>query len=120
MKAKKILVGLGLCSLLAFPATYVTAATCSNVQVLEAGGTAIGKVVKLKNMTGAQCGTNWAANAEVYFLLDTTSANANSMLAAALSAQATGSNVLVVNKSGDSFAQWSQIGTLYAKTTVTP
>jgi hypothetical protein len=122
MMTKKLLMGLGVFSLLAIPAINASAlGVCTNVEVTEAGAAYTGKVVKLKNMSGANCGTAgtlWANGVELYFFLDTpTSTQASAMLAAALSAQATGNKVTVILKSGDDFTQWKQLGALYAKNT---
>ena len=116
MMIKKILMGFGLCSLLAFPATNAQA-NCS-AQVIQAGSANAGKVVKLKNISIANCGT-WIVQQDRYFLLDNTAAgNANGMLAAALSAQASGNTVFVVPKAGGSaYTEWSSLQALYSQTT---
>jgi hypothetical protein len=118
MMTKKLLMSLGVCSLLAFPAINANAlGFCTDTQVLLAGSNSTGKVVQLKNTSNATCGTNWASGATQLFYLDNVTGNANAMLAAALSAQASGAKVYVVLKAGDAFNQWSTLGSLYAITT---
>ena len=116
MMIKKLLMGFGLCSVLAFPATNALA-NCS-AEVIQAGSANAGKVVKLKNISLANCGT-WAMQQERYFLLDnTTAGNANGMLAAALSAQASGNTVFVIPKAGGSaYIEWSSLQAVYSQTT---
>jgi hypothetical protein len=117
MKTKMILMGLGLCSLLAIPSTNALAEDgyCSNVQVLQAGNsTYAGKVLKLRN-TDKVCGS-WAVGTDLYFLLP--EPQANGMLAAALSAQAAGGKIVIVPAEGNS--GFTSLGSLAAVYTDIP
>ncbi len=113
MMAKKILLGLGLCSLLAFPATHANAENgfCSGVEVLQAGAHNLGKVVLLKN-TRADCG-NWGQGTQQFFFLDNSAGQANAMLASALAAQASGLTVTVF-KPNNSYTSYSTLAGIYA------
>jgi hypothetical protein len=102
MTTKKMVLGLGLglCSLLAFSATnsYAENGFCSGGKVLQAGARSTGgKFVQILN-TRTDCGTPvWPQNTARTFFLDDTGAQANAMLAAALSAQATGTRVVIIS-----------------------
>jgi hypothetical protein len=119
MMAKKMLLGLGLCSLLAFPATNANAESgfCSGAEVLQAGSHNLGKVVLLRN-TRTDCG-NWAQNAQTFFFLDNSAQQANAMLASALSAQASGAAVTIF-KPNNSYTAYSTVVGLYSAPVVAP
>lgn len=105
MTTKKMVLGLGLglCSLLAFSATnsYAEAGFCSRVKVLQAGARAGQKFVQVQT-TRNDC-VGWALNSTRILFLSDTNLQANAMLAAALSAQATGGMVLVISTVPDNY-----------------
>lgn len=68
---------------------------CTGVIVLGAGANTTSKVVRLKH-TRSDCGAEWPANTPRWFILDDSHSNASAMLAAALTAQATGKTLIVV------------------------
>ena len=95
MMTKKILLGLGLCSLLAFPVANAQAENgfCSGGQVLSAG-TNLGTIsVQILN-TRSDCGT-WGQGTGRTFFINDTNGQANAMLATALAAQASQATVIV-------------------------
>ena len=112
MMTKKILLGLGLCSLLAFPAVNAKAEAgyCSNGVVVMTGSFATGNAVTIRN-TRADC-AGWPQGTTRAFAISDAGGQANEMLAAALAAQAAGGNVLVISQS-PTFADNSVITLLY-------
>ena len=115
MKTKNILMGLvGLCWLLALNATNAFA-NCPS-QVIQAGAATGGKIVRLKNISGANCGS-WANQTDRYLVLNNLNNNANAMLAAALSAQASGNTIVAIPSVGTNYTEWSSLQAVYAQAT---
>ncbi len=86
---------------------------CSNVTVAKAGASDSGPAVALTNTnTTSQCG-NWVQGSTLWFKLDNTNNTANAMLAAALSAKASGQKITVVSKSGNTYASWGNLTAVY-------
>ena len=86
---------------------------CSEVEVIYAGAEVTDKVVKLKN-TRADCG-NWPQNAELVFILDNSTGNANAMLAAAFEALVSAERVTVEPQSqanGGEYGDWTVLVSL--------
>lgn len=108
---KKLCVGAAVVGLL-FATTGIGFAQdgyCSGVVVKEVGakvdgGTPI-NVVSLINKR-SDCG-DWPENATYWFVLD--SANADAMLAAALTAKSLGKTVTVVSKTGNVYQSWGTL-----------
>jgi hypothetical protein len=119
MMTKKILLGLGLCSLLAFPAVNAQAEAgyCSNGVVTMVGAFEAGNAVTIRN-TRTDC-VGWANGAVRAFALDDSGGRANEMLAAAMAAQASGGNVLIISQS-PTFANNSVLVLLYAQAELQP
>lgn len=88
MLIKNFAITLVLCSLFALPMANIASAEvnyCSGVEILSAGSsTSGGKMVLLKN-NREDCG-NWALDSALWFMLDDSTGQANSMLATALTA----------------------------------
>ncbi len=118
MSLKNLTVALSFCSLFALSSaqdSFAENAYCSGVEVIFAGSHSLGKIVNLKN-TRTDCG-NWALGSTLFFLLDDSTKNANAMLAAALSAQASGGTVLIVpidGSQGGIYSNYSTLTALYA------
>jgi hypothetical protein len=114
MMTKKILLGLGLCSLLAFPAANAKAEAgfCSNGQVVMAGSFGTGTAVTVRN-TRTDC-AGWPQGTTRAFSISDAGGQANEMLATALAAQAAGGNVLIISQS-PTFADNSVVVLIYAQ-----
>ena len=113
MMTKKILLGLGLCSLMAFPVANAQAEVgfCSNGQVVSAGAFGTGKAVQLRN-TRTDC-QGWPNGTSRTFILDEAGGQGSAMLAAALAAQAAASPVLIISQNA-SFANGSTLSLIYS------
>lgn len=115
MMTKKIVLGLGLCSLLAFPVANAQAEVggfCTGGVVVAAGAFSGGKAVQIRN-TRTDCGT-WANGTARNFQLDDSGGQANAMLAAALAAQSAQLPVVIVSQNVN-YAEGSKLTLLYAQ-----
>ena len=70
---------------------------CSNVKVLGAGASSTSKLIYVRNQR-SDCGSEWPLNTQRWFVLDDSGSNASAMLAAALTAEATGRTIVIIGK----------------------
>lgn len=80
---------------------------CSDVKVIEAGATSTAKAIYVMNQR-TDCGPDWALNTGRWFVLDDSGSNANAMLAAVLTAQASGRTITIVGKDR-LFTMWNEL-----------
>lgn len=80
---------------------------CTGVKILGAGANTNSKMILLIH-TRTDCGAEWPPNTQRWFSLDDSGSNASAMLAAALTAQATGKTLIVVGKNG-LFTDWNAL-----------
>ena len=116
MITKKMLLGLSLSSLLAFSATntFAEVGFCSNVEVVTAGSAIGGLIVKLRSNRN-DCTPAFTTGTELHFILDNTTNKGNGMLAAALSAQASGQKVTIITKVPNTYTNMGNLLAVYAQ-----